>query len=95
MDVIFSGLFNLDNPKAEYFARREFSVTLLNDTCIRYMSFPNAEEMMMKFSKMVPAKIDIGAIYSSSVTLSLSSHSSPLIRKWLLFLLSNLLKRSL
>ncbi|EPZ30955.1 primase, polypeptide 1, 49kDa [Rozella allomycis CSF55] len=55
----------LIDPSNSYFARRELSVTLLNDTCIRFMSFDNDEDFKKDIMKLNPAKLDIGAVYTA------------------------------
>ncbi|TMW57238.1 hypothetical protein Poli38472_003163 [Pythium oligandrum] len=49
-----------------YLFRRELSFTLENDTYIRYKAFHNADEMRSSMTKMLPFKIDIGAVFSVS-----------------------------
>jgi DNA primase small subunit len=49
-------------------ARREFSFTLQDDVYIRYKAFRNAEEMKAEMKKYNPHKIDIGAVFSVSVS---------------------------
>ncbi|CAK4623963.1 hypothetical protein LEN26_007134 [Aphanomyces euteiches] len=46
--------------------RREFSFTLENDQYIRYKAFRNADEMKTEMKRLMPHKIDIGAVFSVS-----------------------------
>ncbi|ETW00931.1 hypothetical protein H310_06586 [Aphanomyces invadans] len=47
-------------------SRREFSFTLENDQYIRYKAFHNADEMKTEMKRLMPHKIDIGAVFSVS-----------------------------
>ena len=46
---------------------REFSFTLKNDIYIRYLSFANKDELKAALVSKVPYKIDIGAVFNTSV----------------------------
>ncbi|RHZ02471.1 hypothetical protein DYB35_013059, partial [Aphanomyces astaci] len=48
-------------------SRREFSFTLENDQYIRYKAFRNADELKSEMKRLMPHKIDIGAVFSVSV----------------------------
>ena len=52
----------------DFFSRREFSFTMENDVYIRYLSFRNEKEMREAIQKKQPHKIDIGAVYTASVS---------------------------
>ncbi|RQM30411.1 hypothetical protein B5M09_012796, partial [Aphanomyces astaci] len=47
-------------------SRREFSFTLENDQYIRYKAFRNADELKSEMKRLMPHKIDIGAVFSVS-----------------------------
>ncbi|KGG50906.1 DNA primase [Mitosporidium daphniae] len=51
--------------KGPYFTRREFSMTLANQTYIRFLSFLGEADMRERIVQAKPIKIDIGAIYSA------------------------------
>lgn len=50
----------------DYFQRREFSFTLVDDIYLRFKSFENLTELQDCMFKERPFKIDIGAVYSLS-----------------------------
>ena len=47
-----------------YFANREFSFTLISDTYLRFKSFNNDSELKNEILRLLPVKIDIGAVYN-------------------------------
>lgn len=53
--------------EASFFARREFSFTLENDIYLRYQYCSDAKELKDKVVKYNPNKIDIGAVFFSTV----------------------------
>jgi DNA primase small subunit len=48
----------------DYFARREFSMTLPGDIYVRYKSYDDYESFRRAINDMQPEKIDIGAVFS-------------------------------
>ena len=52
-----------------YLSNREFCFTLKDDIYIRYKSFSSEKEMKDEIVKLNPYKIDIGAVYTSKVSL--------------------------
>lgn len=57
-------------PKS-YFVNREFSFTLKDDVYLRYQSFSDQQELEKEILKRNPYKIDIGAVFTHKVILSL------------------------
>lgn len=53
---------------ANYFRNREFSFTLKDDIYLRYRSYADEVEMEKDIKAKCPYKIDIGAVYSCSVS---------------------------
>jgi DNA primase small subunit len=60
-----------ENPLVDkdFFMKREFSFTMQDDIYIRYLSFKDEAEMKSWIQKKQPHKIDIGAVYTSTVSL--------------------------
>ncbi|OQR91020.1 DNA primase small subunit [Achlya hypogyna] len=50
----------------ELLSRREFSFTLESDQYIRYKAFRDADEFKTEMKRLMPYKIDIGAVFSVS-----------------------------
>ena len=46
------------------FNRREFSFTLQDDIYLRFQSFKNLKELEAEIKRLIPFKIDIGAVYN-------------------------------
>lgn len=51
-----------------YFRNREFSFTLKDDIYLRYRSYADQAEMEKDIKAKCPYKIDIGAVYTCSVS---------------------------
>jgi DNA primase small subunit len=49
------------------FVNREFSFTLESDVYMRYQSFADADALKEEIIRLVPVKIDIGAVYNLKV----------------------------
>ena len=49
---------------ADTFAKREFSFTLHEDIYLRYQSFKNQKQLEAEIKRLLPFKIDIGAVYN-------------------------------
>ncbi|XP_043280996.1 DNA primase small subunit [Venturia canescens] len=56
----------LSYGKQETFSRREFSFTLQEDVYLRFQSFRDLKHMEAEIKRLVPFKIDIGAVYNIS-----------------------------
>ncbi|XP_015119669.1 DNA primase small subunit [Diachasma alloeum] len=71
LPVYYSRLFPFNDyyrwlsyGKGENFHNREFSFTLGEDVYIRYQAFTNLKQFENEIKRILPFKIDIGAIYS-------------------------------
>lgn len=51
-------------PSKNYFAYREFTFTLKDDVYVRYQSFNDQAEFEKEMLRILPHKIDIGAVYT-------------------------------
>ena len=51
----------------DFFLKREFSFTLEDDIYVRYQSFRDEQELKERIVECNPFKIDIGAVFTSSV----------------------------
>ncbi|KAH9916996.1 prim-pol domain-containing protein [Epithele typhae] len=64
----FKSLFawlNHEHAPTKMFTNREFAFTLHNEAYLRYQSFANAEEMKKQVCAQVPARFEIGPVYSA------------------------------
>lgn len=50
----------------DLFSRREFSFTLNDDVYVRYQSFKNPKQLETEIKRLLPFKIDIGAIFNTT-----------------------------
>ncbi|XP_024945620.1 DNA primase small subunit [Cephus cinctus] len=56
----------LSYGNSDLFERREFSFTIADDIYIRYKSFANSKHLEIEIKRLMPHKIDIGAIYNTA-----------------------------
>jgi len=54
--------------RKQQLARREFSFTLADDVYLRYLSFSSAEDLKAEMLRLLPRKIDLGAVYNQKPT---------------------------
>ena len=52
-----------------FLARREFSFALQDGAYLRFKGFPDAAALQSALLKVVPAKVDVGAVYNTEVAL--------------------------
>ncbi|KAK0080689.1 hypothetical protein PV325_013506 [Microctonus aethiopoides] len=71
LKIYYSRVFPLDDyykwlsyGDADTFQRREFSFTLDGDVYVRYQAFHDQHHLAKELTKMVPIKIDIGAVFN-------------------------------
>lgn len=56
--------YQKNNILVNTFSRREFSFTLRDEIYVRFKAFKDLEELKVEIKRLLPHKIDIGAVYN-------------------------------
>ena len=58
---------NQDHLPNRQWTHREFAFTLQNEAYLRYNSFSNADDLKKEVCRLIPARFEIGPVYSGKV----------------------------